>query len=72
MYTHNFDSPATEWKSMYTKAELVDEFGPIDADECAEMRSASELGYSRESLAASFSFDEAPVRYHLSGCCSHH
>lgn len=57
---------------MYTKAELVDEFGPIDADECAEMRSASELGYSRESLAASFSFDEAPVRYHLSGCCSHH
>jgi hypothetical protein len=57
---------------MYTKAELDDEFGPIDADECAEMRSASELGYSTESLSALFEFDEAPVRHHVDGCCSHH
>ena len=57
---------------MYTKAELVDEFAPIDADECAEMRAASKVGYSTESLATYFGFEKAPVRYHLSGCCSHH
>lgn len=56
---------------MYTEAELNDEFGPVDADECAEMRSASELGYSLESLAMHFEFEESTVRHHLDECCSH-
>lgn len=56
---------------MYTKGELDDEFGPVDADECAEMRSASQLGYSMESLATYFEFEESTVRHHLDERCSH-
>lgn len=57
---------------MYTEAELNDEFGPVDADECAEMRFAVELGYSIESLSTHSKFEEATVRHHLDGCCSHY
>lgn len=57
---------------MYTEVELNDEFGPVDADECAEMRLASGLGYSMDSLAVHFGFEESTIRHHLDECCSHY
>lgn len=56
---------------MYTAAELDDEFEPVDADECVEMEQASELGYSMETLVQCLAFDEATIRHHLEGHCSH-
>ncbi|MDS0297508.1 hypothetical protein NDI76_01970 [Halogeometricum sp. S1BR25-6] len=57
---------------MHTEAELNDEFEPVDADECTEMRLAAEVGYTVEALATHFEFDEATVRHHLDGHCSHY
>ena len=57
---------------MHTEAELNDEFEPVDADECAEMRLACESGYSVDSLSMHFEFEAATVRHHLDGDCSHY
>jgi hypothetical protein len=60
------------YPSVHTEAEKNNDFTTISADECHELRRATELGWSIDELADGYDLPSETVLFHVCGDCQHY